>query len=62
MSDVDELKRMISNYKGVLNVTPVSDHYLVRGLIRDIDLCKQRIMEEIGLGEEEKKNGRPISK
>ncbi|WP_281828266.1 hypothetical protein [Lactobacillus amylolyticus] len=49
---VDELKRMISNYKGVLNVTPVKEAYIARGLIKDIDLCKWRLMEEIGLGDE----------
>ena len=48
-NNIDELKRMISNYKGVLNVTPVEEVYITRGLIRDIDMLKRRLMEEIGL-------------
>ncbi|WP_281828855.1 hypothetical protein [Lactobacillus amylolyticus] len=51
-NNIDELKRMISNYEGVLNVTPVKEAYIARGLIKDIDLCKWRLMEEIGLGDE----------
>lgn len=51
-SNVDELKRMISNYRGVLNVTPVKEAYIARGLIKDIDLCKRHLMEEIELGDE----------
>jgi len=48
-SNVEELERMISDYKGVLNVTPVKEAYIARGLIKDIDLCKRRLMEQIGL-------------
>ena len=46
-SNVEELKRMISNCKGVLMATTVSDIELARYLVEKIDLLKQRILEEV---------------
>ena len=45
-NNIDELKRMISNYEGVLMVATVSDIELARYLVEKIDLLKQRILEE----------------
>lgn len=48
-SAVEELERMIGDYKRALMVLTVSDRYLARTLVADIDKCKDSIRIELGL-------------
>ncbi|MFT8608028.1 MAG: hypothetical protein ABF690_00475 [Liquorilactobacillus nagelii] len=47
-SNVDELKLMIRDCKGVLMTATVNDIELARYLVEKIDLLKKRILEEAG--------------